>query len=189
VTIPLAQRFSILQRDQFTCRFCGRRASETELEVDHLTPRSRGGSDDLDNLVTTCRNCNRGKSDRTVVLPAPNTWTSLVGKFFHTFDQDDWKVAGQGVVLSEVTPGTFVVQTFEWITGHPAFYGIQLATLAEMIATKWSFYENHELMQDAYRYGGRARRWPKGEDPPEAGPAVELADVAERLGLTKEAPR
>jgi 5-methylcytosine-specific restriction endonuclease McrA len=52
VTIALSVRFDILERDSYTCRFCGKRAPETELEVDHIMPRSKGGSDDASNLVT-----------------------------------------------------------------------------------------------------------------------------------------
>lgn len=54
-------RFSILQRDKFTCQYCGKAGGE--LEVDHVVPQSRGGSDDPGNLKTACVDCNRGKSD------------------------------------------------------------------------------------------------------------------------------
>jgi len=35
---------------------------DVTLEVDHVVPRSRGGTDDPENLVTSCQDCNRGKS-------------------------------------------------------------------------------------------------------------------------------
>jgi len=52
-------RRAILERDKFLCQFCGRggRASDIILEIDHITPRSAGGSDDFDNLRTLCQNC------------------------------------------------------------------------------------------------------------------------------------
>ena len=56
-------RFFVLKRDNFTCVYCGRSASEVTLEIDHKIPVSRGGSNDVDNLVTACRSCNLGKSD------------------------------------------------------------------------------------------------------------------------------
>lgn len=56
-------RFRVLQRDDFTCTYCGRRPPGVVLEVDHLTPKSRGGPDKAWNLVTACRECNRGKRD------------------------------------------------------------------------------------------------------------------------------
>lgn len=54
-------RFRVFNRDSFTCQYCGRRAPEVRLEVDHIHPRSCHGSDDFDNLITACRECNRGK--------------------------------------------------------------------------------------------------------------------------------
>lgn len=56
-------RFAILQRDNFTCRYCGRSAPDVVLEVDHVDPRVAGGSNDPANLVTACFQCNRGKHD------------------------------------------------------------------------------------------------------------------------------
>ena len=56
-------RFEILKRDGFKCQYCGRGAEETRLEVDHIIPKSSGGKDELINLITSCFDCNRGKSD------------------------------------------------------------------------------------------------------------------------------
>lgn len=60
-------RFSILARDHFTCRYCGRKAPTVELHVDHVFPTSAGGEDTPDNLVTACQDCNLGK--RADILP------------------------------------------------------------------------------------------------------------------------
>ena len=62
--LPPALRTKILKRDRSTCQACGARAPEVELEVDHIIPVSKGGTDDEKNLTTKCRDCNRGKSDR-----------------------------------------------------------------------------------------------------------------------------
>jgi hypothetical protein len=64
-------RFAVLCRDNFRCRYCGRPAAEALLEVDHLTPQSAGGGDALDNLVTACGSCNRGKNDAILLGGAP----------------------------------------------------------------------------------------------------------------------
>lgn len=61
MSINKGVRFRILARDKFTCQFCGRQAPTVSLEVDHLTPRSRGGTDAGHNLITACFDCNRGK--------------------------------------------------------------------------------------------------------------------------------
>jgi hypothetical protein len=57
-------RFMILERDNFTCRYCGATPPDVRLEVDHVHPESQGGSDDPSNLVTSCSICNIGKRDR-----------------------------------------------------------------------------------------------------------------------------
>ena len=54
-------RFEVLKRDDFTCRYCGKKSPEAILEVDHVIPRSKKGADDPENLVTACYECNRGK--------------------------------------------------------------------------------------------------------------------------------
>lgn len=56
-------RFEIFKRDNFTCQYCGRKTPEVILEVDHIIPSSKGGEDDESNLITSCFECNRGKSN------------------------------------------------------------------------------------------------------------------------------
>ena len=60
--VSLRERFKILNRDNFTCQYCGRKPPDVTLEVDHKTPRKHGGSHHPSNLVTACWECNRGKS-------------------------------------------------------------------------------------------------------------------------------
>lgn len=60
-SIPKRIRFEVFKRDKFTCQYCGRMAPDVVLEVDHIEPVSKGGSNDILNLVTACKDCNRGK--------------------------------------------------------------------------------------------------------------------------------
>jgi len=65
-TVDLRKRFLVMRRDNFTCRLCGASPAKdvtVELEVDHIIPWSRGGETVIDNLHTTCKRCNQGKSD------------------------------------------------------------------------------------------------------------------------------
>ena len=54
-------RFEVFKRDGFQCCYCGRKPPEVILECDHVNPKSKGGEDDIDNLITACFDCNRGK--------------------------------------------------------------------------------------------------------------------------------
>lgn len=55
-------RFEVLKRDGFRCRYCGANAASTLLHVDHVVPIAEGGTDDPENLVAACADCNLGKS-------------------------------------------------------------------------------------------------------------------------------
>jgi hypothetical protein len=61
MSISVKLRFEVFNRDNFTCGYCGRKTPEVILELDHVIPLSKGGTDDLDNLITSCFECNRGK--------------------------------------------------------------------------------------------------------------------------------
>lgn len=55
-------RFEVFKRDEFTCRYCGRSTPDVTLHVDHVVAVANGGTDDMENLVTSCLECNLGKS-------------------------------------------------------------------------------------------------------------------------------
>lgn len=54
-------RFDVFKRDNFTCQYCGRKAPNIILELDHFIPKSKGGKDCLENYKTSCFECNRSK--------------------------------------------------------------------------------------------------------------------------------
>jgi len=56
-------RFDVFKRDSFTCVYCGQSPPAITLEVDHVEPVASGGENDINNLVTACFDCNRGKRD------------------------------------------------------------------------------------------------------------------------------
>jgi 5-methylcytosine-specific restriction endonuclease McrA len=58
-------RFNVYVRDRYSCQYCGRRLSRSELNLDHVVPRSLGGSSTWDNVVCSCHRCNRIKGGRT----------------------------------------------------------------------------------------------------------------------------
>lgn len=59
-------RFEVFKRDSFTCQYCGRNAPSVLLQIDHIVPVSKGGEDEILNLITSCADCNSGKSDRHI---------------------------------------------------------------------------------------------------------------------------
>jgi len=65
--VPPKVRFEILKRDNFTCQYCGKKAPEVILEVDHIEPYSKTKNNHPDNLITACKDCNRGKRTKEVV--------------------------------------------------------------------------------------------------------------------------
>lgn len=60
--IKKSVRFEIFKRDKFTCQYCGAKAPDVILHIDHIKPVARGGKNDPMNLITSCVSCNAGKS-------------------------------------------------------------------------------------------------------------------------------
>jgi len=57
-------RFEVFKRDSFTCQYCGQKAPDIILNIDHIEPVKEGGSNELFNLITSCFPCNNGKRAR-----------------------------------------------------------------------------------------------------------------------------
>jgi hypothetical protein len=59
--IPQEIRWTVLERDNFTCKHCN---SRRFLAIDHIKPESKGGEATLDNLQTLCKKCNSSKGTK-----------------------------------------------------------------------------------------------------------------------------
>ena len=57
-------RFEVFRRDRFQCQYCGESAPKVVLHVDHIEPVSKGGGNEITNLLTACADCNGGKSNK-----------------------------------------------------------------------------------------------------------------------------
>jgi 5-methylcytosine-specific restriction endonuclease McrA len=82
VKVPQSKLFAgkpsrslILKRDRHVCQYCG--YSGPNLTIDHVIPKSRGGQDTWQNLVTSCLECNNCKDNRT-----PEEWAMALKKVF-----------------------------------------------------------------------------------------------------------
>lgn len=65
VRMQVVTKKNIYLRDNHTCQYCSRKLHSSELTLDHVLPRSRGGRNSWENLVTACRKCNQAKGDMT----------------------------------------------------------------------------------------------------------------------------
>src|SRR5919204_4572828 len=64
LTVPFSRR-NVFQRDRCTCQYCGARPGSAELTIDHIVPRSQGGTSTWENCVLACVACNARKANRT----------------------------------------------------------------------------------------------------------------------------
>ena len=62
-TISGNVRYKVLSQAKYHCELCGISADQKALDVDHIVPRNKGGSDDISNLQALCYSCNRMKRD------------------------------------------------------------------------------------------------------------------------------
>lgn len=91
-------RFNIYARDNNTCQYCGRRLPRTDLNLDHVTPRSRGGMSTWENVVCSCHACNRRKGGRTpeeasmllIHPPVRPQWTPFSTEMFSLRRYREW---------------------------------------------------------------------------------------------------
>jgi len=58
-------RRNIFARDRNSCQYCGKRFSTSELSIDHVIPRSQGGTTCWENVVCACLDCNVRKGGQT----------------------------------------------------------------------------------------------------------------------------
>jgi 5-methylcytosine-specific restriction endonuclease McrA len=92
-------RINLMARDNFRCQYCGSRPSRSELNLDHVVPRSLGGHSTWENVVTSCVDCNRRKGGRTpkqaqMALrrqPVRPRWTPLVNLMLSTVRYQEWR--------------------------------------------------------------------------------------------------
>ena len=80
-------RRNIFERDENTCQYCGKKLDRSELTLDHVVPRSRGGTSTWQNIVLACIRCNMRKGDRLpqeinlklLRKPVKPQWATRVG--------------------------------------------------------------------------------------------------------------
>lgn len=91
-------RVNVFARDRFTCQYCGAKPPRSQLNLDHVIPRSLGGKTTWENVVCCCVDCNRQKGGRTPQqarlrlrrLPGRPRWTPLRNLVAHSIRYDEW---------------------------------------------------------------------------------------------------
>lgn len=92
-------RHNIYLRDGNTCQFCGKKHPRSELNLDHVIPRSQGGKTVWENVVTSCVACNRRKGGqapaevgmRLIRPPARPRWTPFMDFSLKDIRYAEWR--------------------------------------------------------------------------------------------------
>lgn len=92
-------RINLMARDSFQCQYCGARPARSELNLDHVVPRSLGGRSTWENVVTSCVDCNRRKGGRTprqasmrlLSKPTRPRWTPLMNLMLSSVRYKEWR--------------------------------------------------------------------------------------------------
>lgn len=152
-SLSVRVRFEILKRDGFRCRYCGATAMDSPIEIDHVVPVARGGTNDPENLVAACWACNSGKKDRPLDesgLAAPIPPEALLAQA----EQIESYLAAQAAVMDardrvhdhvlamwkdvfgEAPPADFTAKVFGIIKRHQ-LPEIQDAMLSTRVHMEW----------------------------------------------------
>lgn len=92
-------RRNIFERDENCCQYCGRKFDRAELTLDHVVPRSRGGTSTWTNIVLACMKCNMRKGDKLVGethmkllrKPIKPQWATRVGVKLGRVRKPSWE--------------------------------------------------------------------------------------------------
>lgn len=114
MTMSRRLRFEVLRRDGYTCRYCGAKAPDVTLTVDHVVPIALGGDDDPRNLVTACQPCNAGKSS----VPADAELVADVDATAMLFAQAAERVAERRRADRTIVEGIIAGVDEVWSTYH-----------------------------------------------------------------------
>jgi 5-methylcytosine-specific restriction endonuclease McrA len=93
-------RKSVYQRDEYTCQYCGKKPGRDDINLDHIIPKSRGGTNSWKNVVTSCIYCNARKGNKLlselgwklIQEPKEPKWKSHIGSPFSKIKAKAWNM-------------------------------------------------------------------------------------------------
>jgi hypothetical protein len=100
------------------------------------------GTTDREGLMTQ----NRKRQTRKAVTKTTD-WTTLKGKFFHTFDEDGY-VKYQGQIVDLVGDEIAIVQYYDWVVGAPNLH--KAVWVSDVVDGAWALYGNPESWNEAF---------------------------------------
>ena len=104
--VSSAIRLRTLQRDRFTCVYCGVTGIDAELHVDHRIPKAAGGSNHISNLATACASCNLSKGAKPEPLRSGCSTED---------DMSVGRVVALGMADGECPVGKIVSVSMRWV--------------------------------------------------------------------------
>lgn len=92
-------RHNVFERDKNTCQYCGKTLDRSELNLDHVLPRERGGQTTWENIVCSCIPCNTRKGNRLpheagmqlIRRPKRPKWRPFVNVSVSNHPHESWK--------------------------------------------------------------------------------------------------
>jgi 5-methylcytosine-specific restriction endonuclease McrA len=118
-------RRNVFARDGHRCQYCGTVRSSKDLNLDHVTPVSQGGSSTWENVVCCCIGCNRRKGDRSVEAagmrllrpPKRPRWHPLHDGGRRTRYPEDWRHFVDTAILEWTPDGSRLSDRTSGATG------------------------------------------------------------------------
>lgn len=135
-------RWKIYARDNFSCRYCGRKPPDAVLHIDHVKAVMRGGTNEEENLVTACQDCNLSKGANEI--PAPR---ELKEGFFVSLD-DVPKVTA--ITAEYPALGQKIMELFAEEArgyerkGHPVDVAMIVMVMATINCAAWVYFRLKE---------------------------------------------
>jgi diadenosine tetraphosphate (Ap4A) HIT family hydrolase len=149
-------RYEVLKRAKYRCELCGAHETQAALHIDHIIPRSKGGSDDLSNFQTLCMSCNTSKRDRD-----DTDFRNVLASY---------DTREQGCVFCELGAGRIIAENelcFAIRDGFPVAHLHTLVIPKRHVADYFDLYQSERNAIDAMLH--ERRRQVRQEDPTVTG--------------------